>query len=80
MQEKRSYYLNINYTLESNTFEYDDDTGILNQIENSANPLHFASPDGYQSIETLFPNNYVAHSSNNFFISSLRIEICSCSP
>ena len=34
------------------TYEYDEDTGILEEIESTANPLHFASPDGYQAIET----------------------------
>ena len=34
------------------TYEYNPDTGILEEIESTANPLNFASPDGYQAIET----------------------------
>ena len=31
---------------------FNEDLGILQETPNTANPLHFASPDGYQSIET----------------------------
>ncbi len=33
-------------------YSYNDSTGILDQIESTANPLHFASPDGYHYLET----------------------------
>ena len=32
--------------------EFNDEYGIYNQILNTANPLSFAAPDGYQSIES----------------------------
>ena len=59
---------------------YNEDLGILQETSNTANPLHFASPDGYQSIEvgrgrTSNDKNYVTVISGPKATESLSNEI-----